>query len=179
MKKFLAASNGMQGQFTQIVQPKKSGEKTTQSSGSFAIQRPGKFRWAYAAPYEQLIVSDGKQVWLYDADLRQVTIKQVGNALDASPAALLAGDQIDKLYELKNLTDKNGLGWLQATPRNAESTFRRVEIGLRNGELAEMVLYDQFGQTTRVLVNQLVVSNRIDAAQFRFTPPKDVDVVRE
>ncbi|SMC28868.1 outer membrane lipoprotein carrier protein [Andreprevotia lacus DSM 23236] len=179
LRTFLAGNTSMQGQFKQTVLSKQAGAKPAVSSGSFAVQRPGKFRWAYASPYEQLIVGDGKQVWLYDADLKQVTIKQVGAALDASPAAVLAGEQIDKQYELRNLPGKDGLAWVLATPRNSESTFRRVEIGLRGSELAEMVLYDQFGQTTRVAVSQLVVNAKIDAGQFRFIAPKDVDVVRE
>ncbi len=179
LKRFLSAGSSLQGQFNQTVLPRRSGEKPQSSSGNFAVMRPGKFRWAYAKPYEQLIVGDGSQVWLYDPDLKQVTIKRISAALDASPAALLAGDQVDKLYQLRNLPDRDGLAWLEAIPRDHESTFKKVEIGLRTGQLATMTLYDQFGQTTKVEFSALNQNNKPDQNLFRFTPPKDVDVVRE
>ena len=180
LKTFLATNSSLQGQFTQTVsQPAKSNRKPMVSSGTFAVQRPGKFRWVYATPYEQVIVSDGKQVWLYDADLKQVTIKPVSQALDASPAALLSGNQIDKLYDLHDLPAQNGVSWLRATPRNPDSTFKQVEIGLFQGKLAQMRLFDQFGQTTQIVIEQLQVNNKVDSKQFSFTPPKDVDVVQE
>lgn len=168
----------MQGEFTQTV-VNRSG-KTQTSNGSFAIQRPGKFRWHYRKPYEQLIVGDGKDVWLHDPDLNQVTVKQIDKALDSSPAALLSGDnQLEKRYKLKALQARDNLAWIEAIPKQSDNNFNRVRIGFANKEIRRMELEDSFGQTTRIVFRMMVVNSKPDAALFHFTPPKGADVVRQ
>ena len=168
----------MQGEFTQTV-VNRSG-KVQASNGSFAIQRPGKFRWHYRKPYEQLIVGDGKDVWLHDPDLNQVTVKQIDKALDASPAALLSGDnQLDKRYKMKAQPTRDGLAWVEAIPKQNDSNFNRVRIGFANKEIRKMELEDSFGQKTRIDFRMVVINGKPDATLFRFTPPKGADVIRQ
>ncbi|WP_432720010.1 outer membrane lipoprotein chaperone LolA [Jeongeupia wiesaeckerbachi] len=179
LKRFLSSTTGVQGQFSQSVSGK-PGTPVQTSSGDFAIQRPGKFRWSYLKPYEQLIVGDGKRVWLYDPELRQATSKQLSAALESSPAALLAGDNaLDKTYTLRNLANRDGLSWVEAVPKSKESTFDSIRLGLKNAQVVAMELQDHFGQTTRVSFSGLTQNPKQSAALFQFTPPKDVDVVEE
>ncbi|AOX98996.1 outer membrane lipoprotein chaperone LolA [Jeongeupia sp. USM3] len=179
LKRFLSSTAGVQGQFNQVVSGK-PGSPTQISNGDFAIQRPGKFRWNYRKPYEQLIVGDGKRVWLYDPELRQATSKQLSAALESSPAALLAGDNaLDKTYTLRNLANRDGLSWVEAVPKSKESTFDSIRLGLKNAQVVAMELQDHFGQTTKVTFSGLTQNPKQSADLFRFTPPKDVDVVEE
>lgn len=176
LHKALAATRAISGDFTQTVTNRNG--KTQTSSGSFAILRPGKFRWNYKKPNEQLIIGDGKQVWLYDPDLQQVIVRDVSHALESSPAALLSGDNnLDKRYTLKALPARDGMDWVEAAPKQSDSNFNKIRLGIAGGEIRRMELDDSFGQTTRVeFRNQ---SGKADASQFSFTPPKGVDVVRQ
>lgn len=178
LKSVLAETRTLQGSFSQTVSQKNG--KPQQSRGELAIERPGKFRWSYSAPYEQLIVGDGSSVWLYDPDLRQATVKSMGAALESSPAALLAGDNaLERNYSVKLLPPRNGLNWLEAIPKSEESGFASVRLGLKGRDIVEMELVDRFDQLTRLRFDNLKRNGKIDPAQFRFTPPKGVDVVRE
>lgn len=178
LKAALAETQTLQGSFSQTVTQQRG--KPQQSRGELAIERPGKFRWSYSAPYEQLIVGDGNSVWLYDPDLRQATVKSMGSALESSPAALLAGDNaLEKNYSVQALPAKNGLTWLQATPKSEESGFASVRLGLKGRDIVEMELVDRFDQLTRLRFENIRRNGKLDPALFRFTPPKDVDVVRE
>ena len=177
LKQFLATTHSLQAQFTQTVTGK---SKVQTSSGTVAISIPGKFRWEYQKPYQQLIVGDGAQVWLYDPDLKQATEKNMGNALESSPAAILAGDTgWEKNYTLRPLPDKDNLGWIEATPKRADSSFEVVRLGLANGQIMQMDLLDKFGQTTQIRFSQISRNPKLDAALFHFTPPKDADVVHQ
>jgi chaperone LolA len=123
LKAFIAATRSAQANFTQEVQDK-NGRRIQSASGTMQFVRPGKFRWEYRKPYEQLIVGDGKKFWMYDVDLEQVTVKKLDTALGSSPAALLSGsNEIERGFALKNIESRDGLEWLQATPRSSESSF--------------------------------------------------------
>lgn len=125
LKNFISSTHSGQANFTQDVLEK--GGKTIQAaSGNMQFVRPGKFRWAYQKPYEQLIVGDGEKFWLYDTDLNQVTVKKLDAALGSSPAALLSGNnEIERGFVLKDMGSREGLDWLQATPRTSETSFRK------------------------------------------------------
>ncbi len=174
----LSGLQNMRGDFTQTVTNRNG--KTQVSTGSFAIQRPGKFRWNYHKPYEQLIVCDGKEIWLFDPDLDQVTVKSMDKGLDASPAALLSGDnQISKRYTIKALPAREGLNWVDATPKQKDSNFNRIRLGFSGNEIRKMELEDYFNQTTRVDLKIQGVNGKVDAGLFQFTPPKGADIVRQ
>lgn len=174
----LSETKTLQANFNQQVLSKNN--KTQTSQGQVSLARPGKFRWIYSKPYPQDIISDGKQVWLYDVDLAQVTIKPVGKALDASPAAVLAGNnKIDTSFNTQELPNKDGLYWVELTPKQKESSFARIRIGFNDAAISRMELDDQFGQTTQIQFSQVIRNKPIEDKLFTFTPPAGTDVIRE
>jgi len=165
------------GSFTQVVYDR-AGRKTQDSGGEMYFARPGKFRWVYRKPYEQVIVGDGRKIWIYDADLEQVTVKKQDRAIGESPAALLAGsNDLDKYFNLKDAGEKDGLEWLEATPKSQEGSFERIRLGFRENLLVAMELKDNFGQTSLLKFNELQTNSNLKSELFRFTPPKGVDVI--
>jgi outer membrane lipoprotein carrier protein len=177
LKSFMRDSTTARAGFTQTVLDK-NGKPREESSGTMQLSRPGRFRWEYAKPYRQVIVGDGQKLWLWDADLNQVTVKDLQEALGSSPAALLAGDNdIEKSFVLRDLGSKDGLDWLEATPKSTEGTIDRVRMGFGSRGLSAMELRDSFGQTTLIKFSQLERNPKLSAEQFRFTPPPGADVV--
>jgi outer membrane lipoprotein carrier protein len=166
--------------FTQVVTAVEGAKKKT-SSGSFEFARPNRFRFAYTKPYEQTIVGDGQNVWLYDVDLQQVTVRPMDQALGATPAALLAGAQLDKDFELTAQPSTQGLDWVQATPRvKSESVgFQSLRVGFRGKALAALELVDSFGQRSLLTFSDLTINVPLPAEVFRFTPPAGVEVLRQ
>ena len=151
-----------------------------QSKGSFAFQRPGRFRWSYAQPYPQLIVGDGARVWIYDQDLNQVTVRAMERALGSTPAALLAGAaDVERAFELADAGRRDGLEWVEAKPREREAGFERIRLGMGPAGVQAMELVDQFGQTTVLRFSNVVRNPPLDPASFRFVPPKGADVLGE
>ena len=150
------------------------------SRGSFALLRPGRFRWTYAQPYPQLIVGDGARVWIYDEDLNQVTVRAMAKALGSTPAALLAGAaDVERAFALKDAGRRDGLEWVAATPREKEAGFERVLLGMGDAGVQAMELADHFGQTTVLRFSNIARNPTLDAGAFRFTPPKGADVLGE
>jgi len=179
LRAFLDNTRAGKAEFAQSV-VSKSGRKPQEASGTMVFSRPGKFRWTYDKPYYQLIVGDGEKLWVYDKDLNQVTVKKLGQALGASPAALLAGDnEWEKNFVLKDAGRSEGLDMVEATPKAEDGTFERVRIGLSGNLPRLMELRDNFGQTTTLQFGKFERNPGVDADQFRFTPPKGADVVGE
>ena len=176
LKSFLETNRGASGVFTQTV-ISKSGRKPQQSAGIFALQRPGKFRWSYEKPYKQLLVSDGNKLWSYDPDLNQVAIKRLGTAFGASPAALLAGQDLDKHFVLKEGTAADGLEFVEAAPRGGDASFERVKIGFAANRPVSMEIHDSFGQVTVLRLTQFEANPPLPASLFRFVAPAGADVV--
>jgi len=156
-----------------------SGHKLLQESrGELAFSRPGKFRWSYVKPYAQLIVGDGSKVWIYDEDLKQVTVKKLDQALGSTPAALLAGnDDAMRSFRLVDKGAKDGIEWLEALPRDKEGGFERIRMGFDASGLRVMELVDSFGQTTVLSFSALERNPKLNPALFRFSPPKGADVI--
>ncbi|KAF7599679.1 MAG: outer membrane lipoprotein carrier protein LolA [Candidatus Dactylopiibacterium carminicum] len=179
LKHFLEQTKTARASFSQQVITK-TGRPGQQASGSMSFLRPGKFRWEYTKPYNQLIVGDGSKLWSYDKDLEQVVIKPMGDTLGATPAALLAGsNDLQKNFTLREDGTANGLEWLEATPRTSEAGFERVRIGLKDNLPQAMEVRDNFGQTTMLSFTGFERNPPLPADQFRFTPPPGVDVVGE
>lgn len=178
LKQFTTTTTSAEGTFRQtVVSP--SGRKPQQSSGTFALQRPGKFRWSYDKPYPQLLVSDGARLWSFDPELRQVAVKKAGAALGASPAALLAGENLERYFELKDVGVVDGVTYVEAMPKNSESNFERVKIGLVDAKPVSMEIHDSFGQISFLRFPRFAVNPPLEASLFRFSPPPGVDVVEE
>ena len=179
LKKFYAQTHAMRADFHQIVTDKQ-GRKVQEVYGQMQLQRPNKFRWDYDKPYEQQIISDGKQVWLYDTELAQVTVRELGKALGSSPAALLAGeDSLDKNFKLINAYRKDNLDWVSTNPKDSDSGFNKISLGFKADKLQEMDLVDSFGHQTRIVFSKFENNPALDAKAFLFKPPKGVDVVGE
>jgi outer membrane lipoprotein carrier protein len=179
LKSFVEQTKGARALFSQTVTAK-SGRKPQQASGTMVFSRPGRFRWTYDKPYYQLIVGDGKKLWVYDKDLNQVTVKTLGTALGSSPAALLAGDNaLDKDFELKDGGSKDGIEWVDAEPKAADSSFESMRIGFSGDALKLMELRDNFGNTTTLTFTAFERNPQLDPGLFRFSPPKGADVVGE
>jgi outer membrane lipoprotein carrier protein len=177
LRGFLAETRTLDGEFTQTVIGARS-RQVQQSSGKLAIARPGRFRWEVVAPFEQLLVADGEQVWLYDPDLAQVTVRRLGDALGGTPAGLLAGDgTVEAAFSLRAAGERDGLQWAEATPKEADGGFARLRFGFAGSELRTMELQDHFGQLTVIAFRKLRRNPRLPAGLFRFQPPAGVDVV--
>lgn len=178
LKSFIAATRSGQADFTQVVL-NRNGERIQSASGTMQFVRPGKFRWEYRKPYEQLIVGDGAKFWLYDVDLQQVTVKKLDTALGSSPAALLSGsNEIERGFALKDIGEHDGLDWLEATPKNKDTSFENIRMAFdARSELAVMELRDTFGQDTVLRFFNMKRNPQLAPSLFRFVPPKDADVL--
>jgi outer membrane lipoprotein carrier protein len=176
---FLKSTQSARADFEQKVYSR--GDKLTQESkGSFVFQRPGRFRWTYAKPVDQVIVGDGERVWIHDRDLNQVTVRKMSKALGSTPAALLAGSSdVEKAFALSEAGARDGLEWLEAKPRDPEAGFDRIRMGFSATGIQAMELVDNFGQTTRLRFVNLQRNPKTDPADFRFEPPKGADVLGE
>jgi chaperone LolA len=180
LKTFIAETRSAQADFTQEVLDH-NGKRIQMASGVMQFQRPGKFRWSYEQPYEQLIVGDGEKFWLYDADLNQVTVRKLDAALGSSPAALLSGsNEIERDFALSEDGSGDGLEWLRAQPRGQESSFEKIRMGFdAQSGLAVMELNDMFGNKTVLRFSRMQRNPRIPGQQFRFTPPAGADVLSD
>jgi outer membrane lipoprotein carrier protein len=178
-KAFARSTQSARAEFEQRVLDR-NGKLVQQAQGSFVFQRPGKFRWVYAKPVDQVIVGDGERVWIHDRDLNQVTVRKLSRALGSTPAALLAGSaDIEKAFDLSDAGAKDGLEWLEARPREREAGFERVRMGFDADGLRAMELFDHFGQTTMLRFANLRRNPKVDKSEFRFEPPKGTDVLGE
>ncbi|MGH8640818.1 MAG: outer membrane lipoprotein chaperone LolA [Burkholderiales bacterium] len=179
LKALLAQTTTARAQFAQIVLDRNM-RRLQQATGTMQFSRPGRFRWEYDRPHEQLIVGDGKRVWLYDKELNQVTVRRMDRALGSSPAAILAGsNDIEKDYVLSAVGGREGLEWLEAVPRAQDTAFERVRLGFGKAGLEAMELRDQFGQITVIKFSTMERNIKLPGESFRFTPPKGADVIGE
>ena len=178
LKSFIASTRSAQANFTQVVSDQ-NGSRMQSASGVMQFQRPGRFRWTYQNPYEQIIVGDGAKFWLYDKDLNQVTVKKLDAALGSSPAALLAGsNEIERGFVLKEAGSRDNLEWLQASPKSQDSSFSSVLMGFDAQDgLVAMELNDTFGHKTLLRFTSMQRNPKIAAGQFQFAPPAGADVV--
>jgi len=174
---FMRTTPSAQADFEQKVYDRN--RKLVQTAtGTFTFQRPGRFRWTYAKPYAQLIVGDGEKVWIWDEDLNQVTVKRLARAIGSTPAALLAGAaDIAEAFVLEDLGAKDGLEWLEAKPRDRDSGFERIRLGLGVAGVEAMELVDPFGQTTLLRFTNIQRNPKLEPGAFRFVPPKGADVL--
>ena len=154
------------------------GRMLEKTSGTLEIQRPGRFRWMYVEPYEQWLVADGANIWSYDVDLEQVTVKAQAEALANTPALLLggSGEAMDQ-FEHGGSFEDAGFTWVRLLPIDTDSGFRRVELGFDDSQLSRMVFLDNLEQTTVVVLKNVVVNEAIDTSHFEFVVPDGVDVV--
>ncbi len=176
LKTFLKSSASFSADFKQISF-NKAGQAAHNSFGQFYLSRPGKFRWNYQKPFAQEIVSNSEKVWFYDVDLEQVTSKPLDDSLGSTPALLLTGQvNIDEKFTLEEQGSDEDLNWVRLSPKNEESGFKYILIGLNHGQLGGMELSDNFGQLTRIYFSNIKLNPVLSDGLFDFKPPKNVDV---
>ncbi len=174
---FLTTTLSAKGEFVQRIVDR-NGKVVQESKGTLAFSRPSRFRWTYVKPYAQLIVGDGTKVWIYDQDLKQVTVRRFDQALTSTPAALLAGNnEVMRAFQISDQGERDGLEWLQAVPKVKEGGFESMRIGFGFGGPEVMELLDSFGQVTVLRFTKFERNPKLDAKLFRFSPPPGADVI--
>ena len=178
LREFVRDVKSGQASFTQTVVSTDGARKKT-SSGQFEFARPNRFRFTYTKPFEQLIVADGQKVWIFDTDLNQASSRAIGQALGATPAALLAGGSLDAEFALAPLPARDGLDWALATPKAKDGPFQSMRVGFRGKELGAVEITDSFGQVSRLQFTQYQANTPVVAERFRFVPPFGADVIEQ
>ncbi len=173
---FLGQLTSLRAEFRQTVTDAR-GRMLERAEGKMTLVRPGRFRWDYRVP-EQLIISDGVTVWLYDVELEQVTVRAADEALAGTPAMLLAGEgELQDEFEITEAGRQDGLDWSRLTPRRPDADFREVRLGFAGRDLRRMTFFDRLGQTTELELLQVERNPRVEPSLFKFEPPPGVDVV--
>jgi len=168
-----------------VTAPAREGQtaRSKTSSGTFEFSRPSRFRFDYRKPFEQTIVADGQTLWLYDADLKQVTSRKQSQVLASTPAALIAAapdlGALRKDFLLEAAPDKDGLQWVQATPKVKEGQVHSVRIGFRGNDLSALEILDGFGQRSVITFTRMELNAGVSPDAFNFKPPAGVDVVKQ
>jgi outer membrane lipoprotein carrier protein len=177
LDKFLRDVKTMSARFEQSLVDENDAV-VEESAGTLQISRPGRFRWANTEPYEQLLVADGVNIWSYDADLMQVTVKAQDDILQSTPALLLGGSS-DALqdFDFVGSYDDRETVWVRLKPKDSDSGFERVELGFTDGDLSRMIFTDNLEQTTLVALFDVVINETIADEQFEFLVPPGVDLV--
>jgi outer membrane lipoprotein carrier protein len=177
LRQFVSATPSAEGDFEQTVLTQ-SGRKPQQAAGRFAYARPGRFHWEYDRPYRQVLVGDGVRLWTWDPDLNQVTVREIGDALGATPAAILFGSgELEEGFVLTDGGNDGELAWVEARPKQTDSGFASLRLGLRDGRLRLMEMHDNFGQTTLIRFTRLQPNPPLAADRFRFVPPAGADLI--
>ncbi len=176
LENFLANTQTLEAAFQQTLRAH-DGEVLQQTEGEFYLQRPGLFRWNYQTPYEQVIVSDGKKIWIYDVDLQQVTVQKQSSGLPATPMSLLQDSStLHKNFRVTPIDEKNGVYRLKLESKSGESDFGEIVIGLDDKGLRFMQLHDQFEQVTDIVFSDINTNKKLAKEIFEFIPPEGVDV---
>lgn len=178
---FTQGLKGLDGQFSQQVYDV-NGKRKESSSGRVALSAPRLFRWEYVKPYPQLIVADGKHVWVYEPDLQQATKRPQGAEEQNSPlAALIDPSKLERDFAISEAGDSDGLEWLQLSPRNQgeEGGFRSAKLGFGKTGLARMTVVDALGQRTEIAFSHWKRNPGFAKGTFTYVPAKGVDVVGE
>ncbi|CAN5792647.1 outer membrane lipoprotein chaperone LolA [soil metagenome] len=178
LRAFVRDVKSARSDFTQTVTAP-DGVKKKVSSGTFEFQRPNRFRFTYTKPFEQVIVADGQKVWIYDADLNQVSARKLSQALGSTPAALLAGGSLEKDFDLKALPDRDGLAWVDAAPKVKDGAFQSVRVGFKGRDLAALEITDGFAQKSLLQFTNLAANAAVPAESFVFKVPTGADVIEQ
>ncbi len=179
IKEYFQNIQSASADFHQVVTDKQ-GHKTQDVTGVMQLQKPNKFRWDYNKPFVQQIIGDGEKIWLFDPELNQVTVRSFTKAAGSSPAALLAGGkEMERSFVIKDASRKGTLEWVLAVPKIGETGFERLFLGFKGDALMEMELHDSFGNRTAIQFINVVRNPKLSADLFKFTPPRDADVLGE
>jgi len=177
VESFLQGLDGLQAQFKQTLTDR-NGQPTEEASGTLAISRPDRFRWDYREPYNQVIVSDGARIWIYDSDLEQVTVRKLDETLSATPAMLLSGrSNLSDNFSVTQASQEGSVEWVRMEPRRDDTDFKFVRLGFEGAVLKYMQLADKLGQTTSLEFSKVERNPPLDPSRFTFTVPPGADVI--
>ena len=177
LKTFLKKSKNFKAAFTQSLFDE-NGIELQFSAGRFSLKKPGKFSWDYEEPYHQIIMSNGKLIWMFDSELEQVTIKPVDSSLSKTSMVLLFNEtDVDKDFKIIKLDVIQGISWLELTARDQESEFSNIIVGMKNNLISGIKLIDGFGQTTVISFTDISTSHTFKKNRFEFVIPKNADVI--
>jgi outer membrane lipoprotein carrier protein len=186
LESFLKNAKSGRAEFTQVVtSPSREGQpaKTRKSTGTFEFARPKHFRFDYKKPFEQVIVADGQTLWLYDADLNQVTARKQDAVLGSTPAALIASASslgtLQRDFDFEAAPDKGGMQWAVATPKNKDGQLNNMRVGFRGNDLAQLEIVDGFGQQSVITFDRMELNVPIPPQRFVFKPPQGAAVVKQ
>jgi outer membrane lipoprotein carrier protein len=186
LESFIQSAKSGRADFTQVVtSPSRDGQagRSKTSSGTFEFARPNRFRFVYKKPFEQTIVADGQTLWLHDVDLNQVTSRKQSQVLGSTPAALVAASPdiatLRRDFDLQALPEKDGIQWVQATPKVKEGQLHNVKVGFRGNELAALDILDSFGQRSVLTFSAMELNAAVSPEVFRFKPPSGADLVKQ
>jgi outer membrane lipoprotein carrier protein len=155
-----------------------NGKVLRSAAGKLYLQKPGKFRWDYSEPSEQLILADGKQIWFYDKDLQQANVRDMDASLANTPAVLLSGaGSLSSQFDVTAVAPSDGVEWYQLVPKHPDTDFQLVRIGFRNGDLASLFLADKLNQVTQLTFTNAKRNAKFAPDLFKFVPPPGVDVI--
>jgi outer membrane lipoprotein carrier protein len=175
--KYLTGLATWSADFTQTIDDG-HGNVVRSASGKLYLQKPGRFRWDYTQPSEQLILADGKQIWFYDKDLQQANVRDMDASLASTPAVLLSsGGSVASQFDVTALPAQGGLEWYQLIPKRADTDFQLVRIGFDKGQLASMFLADKLNQVTQLTFTNSKRNAKFAPDLFSFVPPPGVDVI--
>ena len=176
---FSSSMSSFSADFTQTVYDSDS-VALQESAGRVELMRPGRFRWTYTAPSSQVIVADGLSLWVYDEDIKQVTVQPQSETLGSAPIGLLSGEKtIESEFIVTELGEEQGLKWFELEPLVKDTDFNAIYIALDSSGISAMELRDNFDQATQIKFSNFKKNATIDSVQFSFTPPADADVVGE
>ena len=176
LEAFIAQAKNLQAEFTQTSLDE-AGKVIQTSQGDFYLQQPGQFRWNYNQPYAQQIVSKDGKVWFYDADLEQLIIKKIDQSIGDTPALLLSGSvDLNEKYTISTQSEEGNIVWLKLTPKNTESSFKYILVGLKGDMLYGMELSDNFGQLTQIIFSNITMPKSLSPDIFEFIAPEGTDV---
>jgi outer membrane lipoprotein carrier protein len=177
VEQYLNGLSSWSADFTQTIDDG-HGNVMRSAAGRLYLQRPGKFRWDYSQPSEQLILADGKQIWFYDKDLAQANVRDMDTSLASTPASLLSGNaSVSTQFNVTALPSAKGLQWFQLIPKHADTDFQLVRIGFDKGELRSMFLADKLNQITQLTFSNSKRNLSLPPDLFSFVPPAGVDVI--
>ncbi len=172
LTKLLSDFQAMQANFTQVVNSKQT------NKGTMAIQRPGKFRWQIESPNKQVIIADGKNIWIYDVDLEQAVKQKMNAQYGVNPAMLLSGSvtELQKYFSVTKLKKTPGL-WFELKPKQQNSMFQSVQMQFVDGQLKSMLVSDNLGNKSVITFSNAIINAKSNPNLFKFTAPKGVDVI--
>jgi outer membrane lipoprotein carrier protein len=186
LENFVKTVKSGKSDFTQTVSsPARAGEapRVKHSSGTFEFQRPGKFKFQYKKPFEQLILADGISLWIFDADLNQASQRKQSSAFANTPAALIASatdlSVLHAEFYLDSVPEKDGLTWVAAKPKSADSTLQTVRIGFKGDALQQLDITDSFGQRSLINFSTMQLNPSLPASRFQFTLPKGAELLKQ